>query len=369
MTAPPSAAAYTTPPIPAARRWPGWLLWPYRLACLALGGWLLICLLLALFQRRLIYHPTQVPALAPPSDLPWATAEALQVTTEDGQTLNGWRLSPKSPVAQAHRRNPQQAPSDSTDAASLSAVPQSAVPKSTAAPPAPASTSITSTEADAESSSPQPPPVVLYFCGNAGHRGYRLADFEVLIAAGAEVCCFDYRGYGDNLGTPTEADLRRDARSAWNLLTGPLQIPASRIILFGESLGGGVATRLAADVCADQQIPGGLVLRSTFNSLREIAAAQFSWVPVGLLLVDRYESQQCVGGVTCPVLSLHGERDTIVPLTSGRMLFDSAPPQSHNGVLKQFVPLPHADHNDVIETETPRVLESLRRFFAVVTTL
>lgn len=341
-----------------------WLLWPYRLACLALGGWLLICLLLALFQRRLIYHPAQVPALAPPSDLPWATAEALQVTTEDGQTLNGWRLSPKSPVAQAHRRNPQQAPSDPTDAASLSAVPQSA-----AAPPAPASTSITSTEADAESSSPQPPPVVLYFCGNAGHRGYRLADFEVLIAAGAEVCCFDYRGYGDNLGTPTEADLRRDARSAWNLLTGPLQIPARRIVLFGESLGGGVATRLAADVCADQQIPGGLVLRSTFNSLREIAAAQFSWVPVGLLLVDRYESQQCVGGVTCPVLSLHGERDTIVPLTSGRMLFDSAPPQSHNGVLKQFVPLPHADHNDVIETETPRVLESLRRFFAVVTTL
>ena len=346
-----------------------WLLWPYRLACLALGGWLLICLLLALFQRRLIYHPAQVPALAPPSDLPWATAEALQVTTEDGQTLNGWRLSPKSPVAQAHRRNPQQAPSDSTDAASLSAVPQSAVPKSTAAPPAPASTSITSTEADADSSSPQPPPVVLYFCGNAGHRGYRLADFEVLIAAGAEVCCFDYRGYGDNLGTPTEADLRRDARSAWNLLTGPLQIPARRIVLFGESLGGGVATRLAADVCADQQIPGGLVLRSTFNSLREIAAAQFSWVPVGLLLVDRYESQQCVGGVTCPVLSLHGERDTIVPLTSGRMLFDSAPPQSHNGVLKQFVPLPHADHNDVIETETPRVLESLRRFFAVVTAL
>jgi len=211
--------------------------------------------------------------------------------------------------------------------------------------------------------------VVLYFCGNAGHRGYRLVDFEVLIAAGAEVCCFDYRGYGDNLGTPTEADLRRDARSAWNLLTGPLQIPASRIILFGESLGGGVATRLAADVCADQQIPGGLVLRSTFNSLREIAAAQFSWVPVGLLLVDRYESQQCVGGVTCPVLSLHGERDTIVPLTSGRMLFNTAPPQSHNGIAKQFVPLPRADHNDVIETETPRVLESLRRFFAVVTTL
>ncbi|MFN9269638.1 MAG: alpha/beta hydrolase [Planctomycetaceae bacterium] len=359
MTAPPSAAAYTTPPIPAAPRWPGWLLWPYRLACLALGGWLLICLLLALFQRRLIYHPTQVPALAPPSDLPWATAEALQVTTEDGQTLNGWRLSPKSPVARARRRTPQQSPSNAPEAAS----------KAATAPPASASTSTTSTEADAESSSPEAPPVVLYFCGNAGHRGYRLVDFEVLIAAGAEVCCFDYRGYGDNLGTPTEADLRRDARSAWNLLTGPLQIPARRIVLFGESLGGGVATRLAADVCADQQIPGGLVLRSTFNSLREIAAAQFSWVPVGLLLVDRYESQQCVGGVTCPVLSLHGERDTIVPLTSGRMLFNTAPPQSHNGIAKQFVPLPRADHNDVIETETPRVLESLRRFFAVVTTL
>lgn len=321
MTAPASLAATSPQPEPPSHRWPGWLRWPFRLACVAFGGWLLICLLLAMYQRRLIYHPTRVPALPPPPNLPWASVEPLEFVSADGLTLHGWRLTPKRSLAR----------SDSPVA------------------PAPS----------------KPTPVVLYFCGNAGHRGYRLDEFELLAAAGAEVCCFDYRGYGDNAGTPSEADLRRDARAAWNLLTGPLGIPPGRIILLGESLGGGVATRLAADLCADQQIPGGLVLRSTFHSLREIAASQFEWVPVSLLLLDRFESWHCVGLVTCPLLSLHGERDSIVPLTSGRALFDTAPPQSHNGIAKRFVPLPRADHNDVIETEALLVLDELQRFFAV----
>jgi alpha-beta hydrolase superfamily lysophospholipase len=287
-----------------------WLLWPYRAVCLLAIGWVLICILLAVWQRRMIYHPAQVPALPPPETLPWATVEPLHYEAWDGLTLQGWRVRPRGIAA--------------------------------------ASTH----------------PVVLYFPGNAGHREYRLDEFEVLVRAGAEVCCFDYRGYGENPGSPTEADLHRDARAAWNFLTQSLKIPERRIVLLGESLGGGVATRLAADLCTADEIPGGLVLRSTFNTLTDAASWHFRWLPVDWLLRDRFESQRCIGRVVCPVLCLHGERDTIVPLELGQRLYAAAPEKSESGVAKEFVPLPQADHNDVVQSEGELVIQALRQFLS-----
>jgi len=330
MAALPTVTSTTVPPT----IWPWWLLWSGRLIGAEVCLWLVICLLIAMFQRRLIYHPRRVPALPPPDTLPWATVEPLRLTSFDGLTLNGWRVRPRNaPARRPATSRPQEG--DERDPAS-SPREETATPLWT----------------------------VLYFCGNAGHRGYRLDEFELLIGAGAEVCCFDYRGYGDNPGHPREADLHRDARSAWNLLTGELQIPAQRILLLGESLGGGVATRLAADLSSAQEIPGGLILRSTFSSLREIAATEFPRLPVNWLLLDPFESQQAIGRVTCPVLSLHGERDTIVPLASGRALFNTAPATAHNGRPKTFVPLPQADHNDVLEQEAPRVRQALDEFLS-----
>ena len=182
----------------------------------------------------------QVAELPPPATLSWGTVEPLQFETVDGLTLQGWRVRPRK----------------SGEAA------------------------------------PAAPPVVLYFPGNAGHREYRLDEFELLVRSGAEVCCFDYRGYGENPGSPTEADLHRDARAAWNHLTRSLKIPERRIVLLGESLGGGVATHLAADLCTADEVPGGLVLRSTFNTLTSAASWHFPWLPVNWLLRDRFESDR-----------------------------------------------------------------------------
>jgi alpha-beta hydrolase superfamily lysophospholipase len=289
-----------------------WLLWPYRGACLLALAWVLVCMVLAVFQRRLIYHPTQVAELPPPATLSWGTVEPLQFETVDGLTLQGWRVRPRK----------------SGEAA------------------------------------PAAPPVVSYFPGNAGHREYRLDEFELLVRSGAEVCCFDYRGYGENPGSPTEADLHRDARAAWNHLTRSLKIPERRIVLLGESLGGGVATHLAADLCTADEVPGGLVLRSTFNTLTSAASWHFPWLPVDWLLRDRFESQRCIDRVACPVLCLHGERDTIVPVELGRQLFAAAPAKSANGVAKEFVSLPQADHNDVVQAEAERVLQALEQFLS-----
>lgn len=294
----------------ALRPLPPWLLWPYRLVCIVASAWMLICVLLAVFQRRLIYHPDQVASLPPPDNLPWATVEPLQFESVDGLTLHGWRVRPRATTVSPR----------------------------------------------------EPNPVVLYFSGNGRHRASRLDEFELLVRVGAEVCCFDYRGYGENPGAPTETDLHRDARAAWMLLTRRLKIPGQRIVLMGESLGGGVATRLAADLSDADEVPAGLVLRSTFNTLAAPAGLHIPWLPVNLLLRDRFESERCIGRVACPVLSLHGERDTIVPLELGKTLFAAAPPQSERGVTKEFVPLPAADHNDVVQTEGPRVEEALQSF-------
>ena len=292
------------------RNLPAWLLWPYRVACVVALVWVVLCILAAVFQRKLIYHPATAASLPPPEGLSWATVEPLQVQAADGLTLRGWRFRPRRTRDEARKSAP----------------------------------------------------VVLYFPGNAGHRGYRLDEFELLANQGAEVCCFDYRGYGENPGTPTEIDLHRDARAAWTLLTVSLKIPAHRIVLLGESLGGGVATQLAADLCAADEAPGGLVLRSTFNTLTAAATLHFPWLPVNWLLRDRFESQQRIGRVICPVLSLHGERDTIVPLELGQSLFDAAPAQSERGLRKEFVPLREADHNDVVQSAGPDLARALRAF-------
>ena len=104
------------------------------------------------------------------------------------------------------------------------------------------------------------------------------------------------------------------------------------------------------------------MLRSTFNTLTAAATLHFPWLPVNWLLRDRFESQQRIGRVICPVLSLHGERDTIVPLELGKSLFDAAPAQSERGLRKEFVPLREADHNDVVQSAGPDLARALRAF-------
>jgi hypothetical protein len=208
---------------------------------------------------------------------------------------------------------------------------------------------------------------VLYFPGNAGNRAYRELELRLLTDAGADAILFDYRGYGDSPGEPSEEGLARDARAVWRFATETNKIEPRRLVLFGESLGGGVAVRLASDLSEQHTPPAGLILRSTFSSLTDAAAHHFPWLPVRWVLIDRFPSERRIRDVTCPILQLHGRRDTIVPFRLGQKLFAAAPEKSASGIAKRFVELPNANHNDVIETSHGEVLAAVRDFLSKVT--
>ncbi len=188
--------------------------------------------------------------------------------------------------------------------------------------------------------------LLLYFPGNAGHRGYRADAIAGLTNLGLDVVLVDYRGYAENSGKPTEASLHADARDthAWLVARG---VAADRLILFGESLGCAVAVRLAADLCRGGESPAGLLLRSPFSSMTDTGRHHYPWLPVSWLLVDRYESIDHIGDVTCPLTIVHGAEDQLIPVGLSRKLFAAAPSQSATGVERRFVELPGIGHNAI----------------------
>jgi len=161
-------------------------------------------------------------------------------------------------------------------------------------------------------------PVILYCHGNGGHIGYRAGRLGRFVEAGYGALMLEYRGYGGNPGRPTEQGLYADGAAALAFL-GREGIARERIVVYGESLGGAVAVRLAL-ACR----PGALVLECPFTSLVDIGRLRFPFVPVRLLLRDRFELISAVGGVAAPVLVLHGERDGIVPVACGRAVLAAA---------------------------------------------
>lgn len=191
--------------------------------------------------------------------------------------------------------------------------------------------------------------LILYFHGNGGNRLHRIDDIDLLTGLGNDVLIFDYRGYAENDGSPSEQGLALDARAAWDYATRELQVPAERIIVFGESLGGGVAVTLVAEKCKAGTPPSGLILRSTFSSMTDAASFHYPWLPIRLALLDRYDSRSRIDAVTCPILMMHGDNDHVIPLSLGEKLFRVAPQESTSGVEKRLVILKGAGHNDVLD--------------------
>ena len=172
--------------------------------------------------------------------------------------------------------------------------------------------------------------------GNGGNRSYRTPLAEALSSAGHSVLLFDYRGYGGNPGSPSEAGLLADARAARRYLLSRDDAGSDRLVYFGESLGAAVAITLARE-----HPPSALILRSPFTSLADVGRVHYPYLPVSLLLADRFPSVEIIGELACPVMIVAGEADRIIPFEQSRRLFEAAPDP------KRFLPVPGADHNDL----------------------
>ncbi len=191
---------------------------------------------------------------------------------------------------------------------------------------------------------PSDTPETLLWChGNAGNVTHRLDLFQYLAALDIQILLFDYRGYGKSEGQPNEEGLYRDAEAAYRFLTEDRNIPTDDIYLFGRSLGGAVATKLASDVNA-----GGLILESTFTSIPEMSNASMPIPYLYLLLRTKMDSQSRIHNVTEPALHLHGQRDEVIPMSLGRRLFEQSTEP------KAWVEFPEAGHDNVRESNPER---------------
>ncbi len=194
-------------------------------------------------------------------------------------------------------------------------------------------------------------PVVLYFQGNGGGLDLRVHRFRDLVAHGAGVIAVNYRGFGGSSGSPSEAGILRDAEATYGFAAA--HYPANRIVLWGESLGTGVAVAVAAEHPVAR-----VLLESPYTSITDVGASLYWFVPVRALLKDSFHSDERIGKVTAPVMVLHGVRDKVVPIAFGERLFGMI------GSPKRFLRLPEAGHNDhdrygALDKVRPFLLEGL----------
>ncbi|OGS88724.1 MAG: lysophospholipase [Gallionellales bacterium GWA2_59_43] len=160
---------------------------------------------------------------------------------------------------------------------------------------------------------------VLFLHGNAGNISHRIDTLQMFHRLGYSTLIFDYRGYGNSGGTPSEQGTYRDAEAAWRYLTEQRRIPSCRIVLFGESLGGAVASWLAA-----RQKPAALVIASGFTSVPDLAQHFYPYLPVRWLAHLRYDTRKNLRAVAVPVLIAHSPEDEIIPFEHGQALYAAA---------------------------------------------
>ena len=243
-------------------------------------------------QRHLIYFPEA--GVPAPAEIGLADVEPVTFETTDGLTLSGWFLA---------------------------------------------------------SAGPSPRVTVLVFNGNAGNRAHRGPLAEALHRHGLQVLLVDYRGYGGNPGTPTEKGLAADSRAARAYLTARPDVDRSRIVYFGESLGTAVAVDLAA-----VHPPAALVLRSPFTSMTDVGQHHYPFLPVRLLLQDRFATIDLIQRIRVPLLVIAGGRDRVVPIENSRRLYDAAV------APKTLLVLPDADHNDDDLLAGDEMIDTIVRF-------
>lgn len=228
-----------------------------------------------ILQRRLIYFPDRSPV--PPAREVIAGAEDVRLTTADGLELGAWYV------------------------------------------PATGGDGVT----------------VLYASGNAGSRWSRAGLAQAFAEAGFATLLFDYRGYGGNPGSPSEAGLELDVRAAQWFLVDDRGVPQSKLLYVGESLGAAVVTELATE-----HPPAGLLLRSPFVDLASAGSVHYPFLPVGLLLRDRFPVTQRMNGIRIPTTVVYGSADSVVPPEQSERVAAAAAGPVERVVLRGV------DHND-----------------------
>ena len=193
-------------------------------------------------------------------------------------------------------------------------------------------------------------PLIIYFHGNAETVPQNIELFNALSEAGYNIFAMEYRGYGKSHAATTEEGIYQDARTVIDHLRK--NMPESRIIVFGRSLGTGVAVRMASEYNL-----GGVVLQSAYTSIEDIAAAQYPYFPIKRfgLLKDRYDSLSIISGISEPVLIIHGRHDMLVPFSNAETLMANI--TSRHDILV----FDEADHINGVEMQ--RIINEINKFF------
>lgn len=263
-------------------------------AILAFGGlYLLLIGVIALGQRSMIYHPD--PTRSDPTEAGVPEMVPVPLRAEDGWPVSGWYAPPRAAAK----------------------------------------------------------PTVVFFHGNSGTVGSRAHKARALLDAGYGVFMLEYRGYGGNPGRPSEKGLYTDGRTALQWLIGR-GIPASRLILYGESLGSGIAmemTRIAE--------PMMVVLECPFTSLPDLAPPYVLPGLARLLMVDRFDNLAKIRNLTAPLLVVHGNLDETVPPAMAHALLEAVPADT----VKHGAFFAQGHHNDLWDHGAGEaVLDFIRRW-------
>ena len=258
------------------------------------AAWLVMCALLFVFQDRLLYLPNIAgrELTADPADI-GLHFEDVDFESADGVALHGWFVAAEAAIG-----------------------------------------------------------TVIIFHGNAGNISHRLDTLRIFNALGLNSFIFDYRGYGQSAGRPTEPGTYLDAEAAWRYIVETQGIAPQRVLLFGRSLGAAIAARQATI-----QAPAALIVESAFTSARDLAAELYPIFPVRLLARLDYGTQRFVPDSDAPLLIVHSRDDDIVPFAHGQTLLETA---GERGTLLEI----RGDHNTGFLVSAQTYMQGLEAFIA-----